>query len=93
MTSEIETKLSSTEVMMCTPRNTSASSETLRCRESIMKRGQFAVLRRRTSATPSASEPVSSTSETAPVARVRYQAIDGPTAASDALTAATPRPS
>ncbi len=71
--SEIGAKLSSTEVSTCTPRNAIASSETLRCSVSITKRGQPGVLTRRTSSTPSTTAPVSSSSATAPVERVRYQ--------------------
>ena len=58
---------------MCTTRNASASSETLRCSESSRKRGQRAVLQRRTSRTPRTIASVSSSSATAPVERVRYQ--------------------
>ena len=58
---------------MCSARNTIASSETLRCSESITKRGQRGVLQRSTSITPSATASVSRISATAPVERVRYQ--------------------
>ena len=70
---EIDAKLSSTEVRMCSTRNTIASSETLRCSESTTKRGQRGVLQRSTSITPRTIASVSSSSATAPVERVRYQ--------------------
>ena len=71
--SEIGAKLSSTEVRMCSARNTIASSDTLRCSASTTKRGQRGELQRCTSATPRAIAAVSRISATAPVERVRYQ--------------------
>ena len=62
---------------MCTSRNASASSETLRCSESTTNRGQRGLLKRLTPATPSARLNVSSSSATAPVERVRYQYVLG----------------
>ena len=54
-------------------RKTSASIDARRCTPSVRKRGQYGDETRATSATPSATTSVSSSSETTPVARVRYQ--------------------
>src|SRR5579875_4053116 len=72
-------------------RKTRASSEARRCTPSIRKRGQPGAEKRATSATPSATTSVSRSSDTTPVARVRYQyAVDEePIAASGIGSAAS----
>src|SRR5436305_5310578 len=77
-TSEIGAKLSSTDVSTCTTTNAIASSDTLRCSESTTNRGHAGVLTRRTSMIPRTIASVSSSSDTAPVERVRYQYALGP---------------
>src|SRR5579875_2891452 len=58
-------------------RKTRASSEARRCTPSIRKRGQPGAEKRATSTTPRATTSVSRSSDTTPVARVRYQyAVD-----------------
>src|ERR1700681_43076 len=83
--SDIGAKLSSTAVRMCASRKATASSDTLRCSESNTNRGQRALLQRLTPATPNATLRVSRISDTAPVDRVRYQYVLGPTEASETV--------
>ena len=71
--SDTGAKLSSTEVRMWIARNTSASSEALRCSPSITKRGQRGRLQAAHVHHAEREGDVSSTSATAPVERVRYQ--------------------
>ncbi len=72
-------------------RKTSANSDMRRCTPSVTNRGQRAEERRATSATPSATTSVSSTSATTPVARVRYQyAVEEEPNAGSSMRSAAP---
>ncbi len=81
----IGAKPSTTVLAMWTPRNATASSERLRCRPSVMNLGQRGELHPFQVKTPSATVPVSRTSATRPVPRVRYQSACPDIAASPPL--------
>ena len=87
---EIGAKRSATEVMMCSPRKTTTSSEALRCSRSTTNRGHPSARQRRTSTMPSATLIVSSNRLTAPVPRLRYH-MALPLALAAAITRAPPR--
>ena len=73
----METNVSSTVVPTCKVRNTSTSSEMLRCSPTLRNRGHRSLLNRPAVITPSSTLAVSSSSVTSPAARVAYH-MPGP---------------
>ena len=57
------------------PRKQVASNEMLRCRPSVIQRGQLRIFGRIVTTMPSATLPLSKRIATTPVARARYHSI------------------
>src|SRR6516225_8061664 len=68
----MDTNVSSSVALTCRMRNTSASSEMLRCSPAVRNRGHRSPLSRPAVITPSSTLAVSSSSVTSPAARVVY---------------------
>ena len=79
----IGAKPSSTMVAMCTARNTTASSETLRCTKLTVNRGHRSLPQRAVVTIPSTTDAVSSSKHTRPEPRAKYHSGVGPAAATN----------